>query len=445
MKRSSTTIIIKSKNKRLPMWLQRVMGSLTLTNIFIFFVFIACVVIAQSVATNQFKRLKAANGTAKVSILPASTTLTSSVSTQVWVTSDKPVAFSHVTVKFDQTKLALDAEPSFSSTVLNQIVMKTTVLDANATGVFTFALGIDPAQRTNPPSGTFQLATLKFKSKTAAANVATSVSVDSTAIDVVDISAVKFSVTTQASTITINPLAATATVIPTARPDVPIGSFKREGVDVGTVQTAKAESVRSANMIPSSQNTLYMVSVSTKPNIEVKSIEGLGLSWARAGAQCGGRSQTRTEIWWAYGSPEKNDYVTALFTDPRGLKTAVLSVVRYTGSASTPVVAMVSRNSNGSSDTSCRRGSDKKSYSLNLTNTFPSSLLFGAVSTRGYSHTTLNGFTSVTNVRTSVGRGDDAGIAVMEKNMTQIGIQTLQGEFSQSTDYAAVLVELRAK
>jgi len=79
----------------------------------------------------------------------------------VWLTSDSPVAFADVKITFDKSliKLTREASPSGS---LARVVQVTSMAEANSTGQMRVVVGLDPSQRTSPPSGAFQIADLSF-------------------------------------------------------------------------------------------------------------------------------------------------------------------------------------------------------------------------------------------------------------------------------------------
>ena len=220
-----------------------------------------------------------------------------------------------------------------------------------------------------------------------------------------------------------------------------VSTLKREEVVTGTASTDGASSV-SSGTINGGSKLLYIAAVSTKPNVTVGSVSGLGLSWNRAAAQCGGRGQTRTEVWWAYGSPSQGGSVTALFTNSSKNKAAVLIVTSYSGSSGNPIANATSRNSIGVGDSSCSGGSDLGSYSLSVNAANANSILFGAIGLRQQSHSPGNSFTEINETHTSRGVGDDAGLAIVDKSVSTAGSQDVQGSFGSAVDYSVVGLEI---
>lgn len=411
-------------------------------NIFIIIGVIVSLIVAQEISVKRLNRSKASVGNAKIFIQPVLATIPPNKTLQVWITVDKPVGFVEASLSFDPSKIALTQDLIFTNIQLSRVIDKSTLIQANTTGKFLFAIGLDPTQIATAPTGTFQLASIEFISKTTTSDVSTNISFDATKTSAVDMGVIGFTMTTQGANVVLNP-----TVVSTATPTSGITSvrrIKREGLEIGSVQTNGATAVRTSVVVPTGTNMLYMSAISTKPNISVQSVSGLGLSWQRAGAQCGARGQTRTELWWAYGSPTAADYVTAVFSNPTNTKAAVMGVVRYSG-AQTPIVTVVRKNTFGVNSDMCTGGKDVITYVINVTNTSANSMLFGAVGTRDASHTAQNGFTDIMNIRTNRKKGDNAGVALVEKTMTEIGIQTVKGIFTRPVDFSGLVVEIRSR
>lgn len=196
-----------------------------LTSILLVLGFIAALLILKQLGTKQHVTLQATNGSATISVLPASITLPPNSPMQVWVTADKPVAFVRATVTFDPTKLALIENPLLSTDKLSRVIQQSNMTDANSGGKYIFVLGLDPSQRGNPPTGTFQLATLKFTKKTSQPNVETTVAISSPESSIVDSAAVPCTITANSSTVRINPVSATPnpTVSPSSTPTLAPG------------------------------------------------------------------------------------------------------------------------------------------------------------------------------------------------------------------------------
>ena len=81
-----------------------------------------------------------------------------------------------------------------------------------------------------------------------------------------------------------------------------------EGTSTGG--SSASATVATASAVPAVAGQLYLAAVSTKPGgVTVRSVSGLGLSWALMRAQCAGRAQTRLEVWWAIGAPDRKSVV----------------------------------------------------------------------------------------------------------------------------------------
>lgn len=238
----------------------------------------------------------------------------------------------------------------------------------------------------------------------------------------------------------------TTVIYPTATPIVVISPtistnslLRRETVSVGSAQTNTSTSVSTNSDVPIGNNRLYLAAISTKPNIVIGSVYGLGLGWQWAGMQCAGRSNTRTDVWWAYGSPKTSTPVTAVFSN-KNFRAAVIAVVSYSGAGS--INNTISKNSIGVRDVKCSGGSDQNRYSLSVQNSSSSSIVFGAVGLRQHDHAPLNGFTEIVELHTNRSNGDDAGIAVIEKFNNTVGFRDISGTFSSSNDYSVVGLEI---
>ncbi len=161
----------------------------------------------------------------------------------------------------------------------------------------------------------------------------------------------------------------------------------------------------------------------------------------KAGEQCGARNATRTEIWWAYGNPAYDDFISAKLEGNK-LKAAVIAVNVYQGvNQSTPIGKVITFNTKGVNG-NCSGGKDTNTYYYKFLPTNNPAFIISFVSTRHYEHTPLGGFTEIAEIHTNRGGGDDAGIAVMQK-FSQDKYLEVWGRFKHTTDWAVVAVELR--
>lgn len=190
--------------------------SLLLTAVFLVFGLVSAYFIVKNTLTSQRITSQAAAGTATLSVLPQSVTLPPNATMQVWISADKPVAFVRTSVTFDPSKLALSEDPTLSTDKLSRVILQKSRAEANTNGAYTFVLGLDPNQRTNPPTGTFQLATLTFTKKTSEPNTTTTVDISAAESSVIDNAAVPLTVTDGSSSVRINPLSSTPS--PTTNP-----------------------------------------------------------------------------------------------------------------------------------------------------------------------------------------------------------------------------------
>ena len=78
------------------------------------------------------------------------------------------------------------------------------------------------------------------------------------------------------------------------------GAFNRTQATVAPITheqtqnggSTRSKSVSTTDAVSAQANSVYLASVTTKPYREVSGMEGLGLSWKRVAAQCGGRETT---------------------------------------------------------------------------------------------------------------------------------------------------------
>ncbi len=248
---------------------------------------------------------------------------------------------------------------------------------------------------------------------------------------------------TRASVPTQEELMVPVTQIPiTAPPATTPSSVSLVEISKGSVQVDGAPFVTtSTDISASTKNQLYITAVSTKANVEVGRISGLGLNWQRVAAQCSGRSNVRTDVWWAYGTVSPGR-VTAHFLQSSKLKAAVIVVSSYTGAAPAPIGSVVTQNSIGIKDVSCKEGTDTKNYTSTISNTKSDSTLIGVIGLRQYAHFPKSGITQLVETHTNRGNGEDAGLALISMPMSQVGSYPVSGNFISKTDYAFIGVEV---
>lgn len=257
------------------------------------------------------------------------------------------------------------------------------------------------------------------------------------AVGIPDIGAFEYGDVVVTPTPVATPAATTSPVAATATPSGQLGSVTHQQTVFGSALNYP-KSVISGEILGAS-NSLYLVSISTKRNTAVTSVSGLGLNWQLAKSQCGARAQTRTEVWYAVGSPATNGAVTANFTTAP--EEAVISVSRYSGAdQSNPIGNLLGKNSNGL-DGSCSGGTDASSYSANLTTTTSSSLIYSAVGIRQNSHTSGANYTERSEVKSSNG-GSTAGVATQDRTV-DLTTALVNGTMSANVDYSLVALEIK--
>lgn len=161
----------------------------------------------------QVFEVGAATGKANLFFEPTNLTLPPDGLVNLWATTDKQLGFVSAQISFDPTLIKLAQNPSLPNAALAEIIQLTDLAEANTTGKINIALAIKPTAVAIAPTGSFPLAGLKFSSKTTLANKTTTLSLSTTNLQLVDLGATPFTVTTQTATLTLNP-----TVTPSSTP-----------------------------------------------------------------------------------------------------------------------------------------------------------------------------------------------------------------------------------
>jgi hypothetical protein len=182
---------------------------------------------------------------------------------------------------------------------------------------------------------------------------------------------------------------------------------------------------------------LYLAAISTRLNVAVDSVSGLGLSWSRVDAQCTGRNVNNLEVWMAQGSGA--GLVTASFAGlPRN---AVIVVSRYSGvDTATPIGNPVSGNTNGVEGL-CSGGTDSAVYSFDLTTTVDGAVVYGAASMRNKLHIPGVDYTERSKVAQGSG-GDVTSVAVEDKTVASASTAAVDGSFNRTVDWAVIIFEI---
>jgi hypothetical protein len=204
--------------------------------------------------------------------------------------------------------------------------------------------------------------------------------------------------------------------------------------------STSSSSVTTSGSLMGVSNHLYLAAISSKPDVAVNAVSGLGLNWIPVQWQCGGRSQTRMEVWMAQGVPSGDGAVTATL-DAVPVNT-VIAVSRYSGvDAVSAIGNMVSGNTNGV-DGLCSDGADSAAYSLDLTTAVDGSVVYAAVAIRNRQHDPGTAYTEQIEVNQGNG-GGMAGIAVQDQMVLAASNVAVDGTFSKRVDWAVVGVEIR--
>lgn len=176
-----------------------------LRTILLVILFIIILVIMREIRKPKSLTTKATVGSAKVFIVPESTTMPPAGVFQVWATTDRPTVFAHVVLRFDPQIIHLSQEISFENTPLSRIVQVTPMVEANNNGTIVMAMALDPAHRDTPPNNTYRLGSLHFISNTDTVNAPVNIAPVDTLIKIVQPDSSVFAITTQAASLIVNP------------------------------------------------------------------------------------------------------------------------------------------------------------------------------------------------------------------------------------------------
>jgi hypothetical protein len=184
---------------------------------------------------------------------------------------------------------------------------------------------------------------------------------------------------------------------------------------------------------------LYLAAVSTRYNVAVSTMAGLGLTWTRVAAQCAGRDQTGIELWWAQGNATSGT-VTATLESTAA--TAVMTVARYSGAATAnPVALLITGNTNGING-ACAGGSDTSTYSFNVTTTQANAVVFGAVATRTRTNSPGSGYSERIDATNGSG-GETVRISIMDRAVPASTSLPLNGTLNGTSDWAVIGVQVK--
>lgn len=178
---------------------------------------VASFIIAREIQRRQDFHSRAGVHTASVSFQLENWTLPPESSFDVWVNADSPVSFVNATISFDPNSVNLTHEVTTTG-ILTRIVKVTPMAEANSTGSVSVVLALDPSMASNPPTGTFQVASLTFNANTPNPNVSTVISFDTSLTQLVANDQSVFQLTSTNLNLVLNPTA-TPTPTPTSTPN----------------------------------------------------------------------------------------------------------------------------------------------------------------------------------------------------------------------------------
>jgi PKD repeat protein len=183
----------------------------------------------------------------------------------------------------------------------------------------------------------------------------------------------------------------------------------------------------------------YLVSVATKPYVEVTGVEGLGLTWKKLRSQCGARAQSGVAVFVGEGEPLVSEHVMATFA--KAPSAAVIVATIFVGTnPENPIGNVISGNTRGL-NAICSGGTDTAAYSFQIPVSAPGAAVYGAISIRNRLHTPGAGYTERFDLHAG-SSGDVAGLAVMDKVFGEPTTATVNGTLASSTDWAMIAVEV---
>ncbi len=151
-------------------------------------------------------RSNATLGQADFFFSPATATLTNTTPAEikVFTTTTNPVAFIKTEVTFDHNLIQLVEDPILTSTSFSRRIRWTTASQANTTGKISLVVGMDPTNRDSAPSGSFEIAKLKFIAKSSTSGSLT-LTFDVNNMQAVTSSSQETAKTARTSTLSLNP------------------------------------------------------------------------------------------------------------------------------------------------------------------------------------------------------------------------------------------------
>ncbi len=200
------------------------------------------VVIAQSMERgSQQVQIRATSHQVSVNIYPKNQSLTPDGDMQLWIHADSSVAFAHVEIAFDPSKVKVDNEITLTSP-LATVVKKSTMSEANTAGRIIIAVALPPAGKNSPPTKAIKLADMTFAAQTKTANEQATLTIPSDAVTIVSADASLYTATTNAETLILNPMSTptpTATPAPTSTPSPTAGPTPSSTTNVTPTASAQ--------------------------------------------------------------------------------------------------------------------------------------------------------------------------------------------------------------
>jgi hypothetical protein len=178
---------------------------------------IAILVIAKVIENNQSLGLQAATHQASFSFQLSSWTLPPQNTFGVWINSDSPIGYADVELSFNPSLVKMTKEVAIKDKLTRKINI-TSMSEANTTGKISILVGLDPANKSNAPSGVFQIADVTFDANTTNPNILTSINYLIPSMQVVSTDQSTMSLIAAGIDLTVNPATPKPTIVPTTTP-----------------------------------------------------------------------------------------------------------------------------------------------------------------------------------------------------------------------------------
>jgi hypothetical protein len=184
-RKSVPNVILEPTSVSVPIpgvpWYKRLLGqgSRSQTVWKLSFISVLLIMILVSLNAQQPQTIETRAGAirARVLVLPASVILPPDAAIQLWVTTDVPLTRGELVVSFDSSKLEIQDVKLPKGSPYTKAVTITPLRTANETGkihvVIPSSVGI-----VTPPTGTFEMFDMTFRSKSGQPNIITEVSLD---------------------------------------------------------------------------------------------------------------------------------------------------------------------------------------------------------------------------------------------------------------------------